>query len=78
MDEKTFTTRDLYSAAAISAVLDIPPEVTRNGDGRCYFSFPEDLRIRDIVKSFQQHSLEVNAFDYARALKDLKYSIHNQ
>lgn len=76
MNKTGFQSRDLYSTAAVCAVLDVVAECRRDGDGRCVFSFVADERIPNIIRAFQQHTLEVNAFAYARALKDCKYLVH--
>lgn len=74
--ENTHSTSDLYAAAAVAAILDRVPEAQRNGNGRVVFTFPPDPRVPDILKSYAAHALQVDAYAFARWVRDVKFLVH--
>lgn len=75
--EEPFSTTCLYTASAIATVLDRLPELHRNDSARVVFQFPPDSRIPDIVRGYRKQTLMLNAFAFSRAIRDLKFSLHN-
>lgn len=81
-DNAEYKTRDFYHAASLKA-LGYNLVCMEPSDDKKYFIFvfkdPED-KAREIIASFWNHSLQLNAVDFVAAIKELKgylFSVKN-